>query len=75
MIYSIRTETTPNEIEQGAIACLKTLCDRSDFTREQVAAFLRACDVRDVHVGGHHVSINRDNCRVAVITSTHPDWN
>lgn len=76
MIYCIRNENTPNEVEQEAIACFEVICDRAELTRSQAAKFLQQFDgIGYIHIGGHHISINRENCRVAVITSTHPDWN
>jgi hypothetical protein len=78
MIYLVFTskETTPNDVEQEAIACFKVVSDQSKMTRSEAAKFLQQFDgIGYIHVGGHHVSINRDNCRVAVITSNHPDWN
>jgi hypothetical protein len=78
MIYLIFTskENTPNDVEQEAIACFKVISDQANLTRSDAAKFFQQFDgIGYIHVGGRHVSINRDNCRVAMITSNHPDWN
>lgn len=75
-IYIVSQENTPTDVEQEAIACFKVTSGQGNLTRSQVARFLQQFDgIGYIHIGGRHVSINRGDVRVALITSNHPDWN
>ena len=74
--YTVTEENIPTTAEREAITSFQVISDQANVTRSQAARILRQVPgIGYIHIGGRHVSINRDNCRVAVITSNHPDWN
>lgn len=74
--YNIVTENFPTTAEREAIVSFLVISDQANLTRSQAARILRQVPgVGYIHIGGRHVSINRGDVRVALITSNHPDWN
>jgi hypothetical protein len=72
---TIQIEAYPTTEEQKAITALEFAGDQANLTRSQAAYILRTTgNVDHVHIGGGHIALCRGWNRVALVTSTHPDW-
>ena len=52
----------------------KALLQYGAAPREAIAQIVKGHGF-DAHTGGHHVAIIQDNVRLAIVTSSHPDFN
>ena len=71
---TIKFENVPTIEENKAIAALRLA--GNNLTRNEAASVLRdMVNAAYVHIGGGHIALCRGWDRVALVTSTHPDWN
>ena len=71
---TIKFENVPTIEENKAIAALRLA--GNNLTRNEAASVLRnTVKTAYVHIGGGHIALCRGWHRVALVTSTHPDWN
>ena len=73
---TIKFENVPTIEEHMAIAALRVAGDNGNLTRNEAASVLRdVVKAAYVRIGGGHIALCRGWHRVALVTSTHPDWN
>ena len=71
---TIKFENVPTIEENKAITALRLA--GNNLTRNEAASVLRdVVKAAYVHIGGGHIALCRGWHRVALVTSTHPDWN